>query len=86
VSTVYEANGRLGGRMFSNRTSYFGGQITEWGGELIDTGHKTVRKLATRFNLPLDNLLNAQPNDRATSIASTTSTTRRRRPTRTSSR
>lgn len=61
-STVYEANGRIGGRMFSNRTNYFGGQITEWGGELIDTGHKTVRKLASRYNLPLDNLLNAQPN------------------------
>lgn len=62
ASTVYEASGRIGGRMFTNRTNYFGGQITEWGGELIDTGHKTVRKLATRFNLPLDNLLNAQPN------------------------
>src|SRR5688500_5179627 len=48
ASTVYEASGRLGGRMFTNRTSYFGGQITEWGGELIDSGHKTVRKLAQR--------------------------------------
>lgn len=62
ASTVYEASGRIGGRMFTNRTNYFGGQITEWGGELIDTGHKTVRKLATRYGLPLDNLLNAQPN------------------------
>ena len=62
VSTVYEASGRVGGRMFTNRTNYFGGQITEWGGELIDSGHKTVRKLATRYGLPLDNLLNAQPN------------------------
>jgi monoamine oxidase len=61
-STVYEASGRLGGRMFSNRTNYFGGQITEWGGELIDSGHWTVRKLATRYHLTLDNLLNAQPN------------------------
>lgn len=61
-STVYEASGRIGGRMFTNRTNYFGGQITEWGGELIDSGHKTVRKLAARFNLRLDNLLNAQPN------------------------
>jgi monoamine oxidase len=62
ASTVYEASGRIGGRMFSNRTNYFGGQITEWGGELIDSGHKTVRKLANRYNLPLDNLHNAQPN------------------------
>jgi monoamine oxidase len=61
-TTVYEASGRLGGRMFTNRTSYFGGQISEWGGELIDSGHKTIRKLATRYHLTLDNLLNAQPN------------------------
>jgi monoamine oxidase len=61
ASTVYEASGRIGGRMFTNRTNYFGGQITEWGGELIDSGHKTVRKLAIRFGLPLDNLLQAQP-------------------------
>ena len=63
ASTVYEANGRIGGRMFSNRTNYFGGQITEWGGELIDTGHRTMRRLARRYDLPLDNLLNAQPNN-----------------------
>jgi monoamine oxidase len=63
ASTVYEASGRIGGRMFSNRTNYFGGQITEWGGEFIDTGHKTVRKLAQRYGLPLDNLLGAQPNN-----------------------
>lgn len=62
ASTVYEASGRIGGRMFSNRTNYFGGQITEWGGELIDTGHKTVRKLAQRYGLPIDNLIQAQPN------------------------
>ncbi|MBX3156200.1 MAG: FAD-dependent oxidoreductase [Deltaproteobacteria bacterium] len=61
TSTVYEAAGRVGGRMFTNTTSYFGGQVTEWGGELVDSGHKTVRRLANRFNLPLDNLLNAQP-------------------------
>jgi monoamine oxidase len=62
ASTVYEASGRIGGRMFTNTSSYFGGQITEWCGELIDSGHKTVRNLAARFSLPLDNLLGAQPN------------------------
>jgi monoamine oxidase len=61
ASTVYEASGRIGGRMFSN-TSYFGGQVSEWCGELIDSGHKTVRNLAARFHLTLDNLLGAQPN------------------------
>lgn len=60
-STVYEASGRIGGRMFSNTTTFAGGQVAEWGGELIDTGHATVRKLARRYGLPLDNLLDAEP-------------------------
>jgi len=62
-STVYEASGRTGGRMFTNRTNYFGGQITEWGGELVDTGHRTVRRLVDRYGLALDNLHAAQPNN-----------------------
>jgi monoamine oxidase len=61
ASTVYEASGRIGGRMFSNTGYWSANQNTEWCGELIDTGHTTVRKLAKRFDLPLDNLLSAQP-------------------------
>jgi monoamine oxidase len=61
ASTVYEASGRIGGRMFTNTSYFAGGQVAEWGGELIDTGHKTIRKLARRFDLPLDDLLAAQP-------------------------
>jgi monoamine oxidase len=61
ASTVYEASGRIGGRMFSNTGYWNANQITEWCGELIDTGHTTVQKLAKRFDLPLDNLLAAQP-------------------------
>jgi monoamine oxidase len=61
-STVYEASGRIGGRMFSNTTYFDQRQVTEWGGELIDTAHTTIRGLAKRFSLPLDNLLAAQPN------------------------
>lgn len=61
-STVYEASNRLGGRMFSNRTGYWSsGQVSEWGGELIDTGHLTMLGLASRFGLPVDDLLGAQP-------------------------
>ena len=60
-STVYEASGRIGGRMFSNTGYWNASQITEWCGELIDTGHTTIRRLAKRFDLPLDNLLGAQP-------------------------
>jgi monoamine oxidase len=61
ASTVYEASGRIGGRMFSNTGYWNANQVTEWCGELIDTGHTTIRKLAKRFDLPLDNLLAAQP-------------------------
>jgi monoamine oxidase len=61
ASTVYEASSRIGGRMFSNTNTWQGGQTSEWCGELIDTGHTTVRALAKRFGLPLDNLLAAQP-------------------------
>jgi monoamine oxidase len=60
-STVYEASGRIGGRMFSSTGYWDANQITEWCGELIDSGHTTIRKLAKRFALPLDNLLGAQP-------------------------
>jgi len=60
-STVYEASGRMGGRMFSNNSYWDANQVTEWCGELIDTSHTTVRKLAKRFDLRVDNLLGAQP-------------------------
>jgi monoamine oxidase len=51
--TVYEANpARLGGRIWSNTSGYWAdGQITEWGGELIDSGHATMRGLAKRFGI-----------------------------------
>jgi monoamine oxidase len=64
ASTVYEASGRLGGRMFSNASGYWDdGQVSEWGGELIDTGHLTIRRLARRFGLALDNVRAAEPAD-----------------------
>ena len=58
---MYEASGRIGGRMFSNNSYWDANQVTEWCGELIDTSHTTVRNLAKRFDLRLDNLLGAQP-------------------------
>lgn len=68
-ATVYESSNRIGGRMHSDSpaarggTGYWAdGQVTEWGGELIDTGHKTVQALAQRFKLPLDDLLGGEPN------------------------
>src|SRR3954468_3447746 len=61
ASTVYESSGRIGGRMFSNTNYFAAGQVSEWCGELTDTGHRTVRSLANRYNLALDDLLAAQP-------------------------
>jgi monoamine oxidase len=61
-ATVYEANTRLGGRCWTNRNDFAGGQIAEHGGELIDQGHTRTRQLAQELGLPLDNLLSAEPN------------------------
>jgi monoamine oxidase len=58
---VYEGSPRIGGRVFSNTGAWQDGQVSEWCGELIDTGHKTMRQLARRFGLKLDALLEAQP-------------------------
>lgn len=59
--TVYEASGRVGGRMESDTTSWLDGQVTEHCAELIDTGHTTMRRLAHRFDLPLVNLHRSEP-------------------------
>ena len=48
--------------MFTNTGYWSANQVSEWCGELIDTGHTTIRRLARRFDLRLDNLLRAQPN------------------------
>jgi monoamine oxidase len=62
LCTVYEASPRTGGRIFSNNSGYWSdNQVTEWGGELIDTGHSTVQGLATRFGFTLDDLTAAEP-------------------------
>lgn len=61
ASTVYEASGRVGGRMFSNTHYWDEGQVSEWCGELIDTGHVTIQALAQRFGLALDDLHAAEP-------------------------
>jgi len=60
-ATIYEASHRVGGRMFSNARYWDDGQVSEWCGELIDSGHKTILKLAQRFRLPVDDLLAAEP-------------------------
>jgi monoamine oxidase len=60
-ATVYEAGGRIGGRMFSNTTYFDQGQVFEWCGELIDTNHATIRRFADRFGLSMDDLRGSEP-------------------------
>src|SRR6266478_4810595 len=61
-STVFESSNRIGGRMHSDSADYWqNGQTSEWCGELIDSNFKTIMNLAQRFNLPLVDMLAAQP-------------------------
>jgi monoamine oxidase len=57
---VFEAQDRLGGRMLSDRT-VFAPLVCELGGELIDTGHETMRALAEEFGLTLHDFENDDP-------------------------
>lgn len=53
VATLYEASDRVGGRQWSLQNFHKGIHI-ERGGELIDTGHKTMIAYANRFGLALE--------------------------------
>jgi monoamine oxidase len=53
---ILEAQERIGGRMFSLRDHFPSGQVAELGGELIDTGHVHIRRLAAELGLELEDL------------------------------
>ncbi|WP_267379572.1 NAD(P)/FAD-dependent oxidoreductase [Bacillus sp. GM_Baccil_2] len=59
-STIYEATNRIGGRCWTRRNYFEEEQIVERGGELIDTGHIEIQKLATELGLVLDDLIAAE--------------------------
>ena len=62
ATTVYEASQGVGGRMHSDGSGYWAdAQVSEFCGELIDSGHTTILGLASRFGLAVDDLLAAQP-------------------------
>jgi monoamine oxidase len=65
--TVYEAQHRIGGRMHSEVAFWGNGQVSEYGGELIDTDHTTMQALAKRFGLHLTDVL-ADEDDRQQTI------------------
>ena len=54
---IFEGQDRVGGRMFSQRGFYPGGQVAELGGELIDTGHVNIRKLAEELEISFDDFV-----------------------------
>jgi len=58
---VYEGNTRVGGRCFSARGLFAQNQIAEHGGELIDTDHHAIRRLARELGLKLTDVLGAVP-------------------------
>src|SRR5262245_43250227 len=62
TSTIFEASNRIGGRMHSDTTSWLNGQTSEHCAELIDSGHKTILGLASRFNLARADLPAGEPN------------------------
>lgn len=54
--SIHEAQNRVGGRMYSLRDGMADGQVIELGGELIDTDHSAIRRLAAELGIPLDDL------------------------------
>jgi monoamine oxidase len=59
---VFEGQKRAGGRMYSLRGHFPEGQVCELGGELVDTGHETIRGLCAEFGLELDDFDQDDPN------------------------
>lgn len=58
---IFEAQNRVGGRMWSLRGFFPDDQVCEIGGELIDTGHTTIRGLAEELDIELDDLTLEEP-------------------------
>jgi monoamine oxidase len=50
-STIYEASGRVGGRMFTMKDMFGKGLTTEVGGEFVDTTHAEILSLAKELGL-----------------------------------
>jgi monoamine oxidase len=53
TARVYEGSKRVGGRMFTDRSTFPDGQHCELGGEFIDTGHETMHALAQELDIEL---------------------------------
>jgi monoamine oxidase len=58
---LFEAQNRIGGRMFSIRNFFPEQQVAELGGELIDTNHESIRGLAAELGIQLNDLATDDP-------------------------
>ncbi|MCC5863844.1 MAG: FAD-dependent oxidoreductase [Wenzhouxiangella sp.] len=58
---IFEAQGRMGGRMLSLRGHFPDDQVVELGGELINTDHVHIRGLADEFGITLNDLHTEDP-------------------------
>lgn len=54
--SIYEASGRIGGRMHSDTATWTDGAVSEWCGEFIDGDHETMHQLIKRFGLQVVDL------------------------------
>jgi monoamine oxidase len=58
---IFEAQNRIGGRMYSLRNFFADGQVCELGGELIDTNHPRIQALAAELGIELNDLSKDDP-------------------------
>lgn len=61
--TILEANNRVGGRIFTDRSSFYGRQYIELGAMRIPSIHLLVLEYIKKFNLPIEEFINSTPND-----------------------
>lgn len=58
---IYEAQKRIGGRMWSLRGAFPDDLVCELGGELVDSGHATMHGLCAELGLALDDFAGDDP-------------------------
>ena len=50
---IFEASSRVGGRMYSAQNVFGLGEFIDWGAELVNTDHTTIRRLCREMDLDL---------------------------------
>ncbi|WP_242057590.1 flavin monoamine oxidase family protein [Halobacillus yeomjeoni] len=60
---IIEANDRVGGRIYTDRSSFSDGAYLDFGAMRIPENHKLVFEYIMKFNLPYNRFLNTSPKD-----------------------